>query len=119
MTQTKKKYLALSIYCLCFYAVWAVFELCIKENIGSQLIKSGIIKTMVWVLPAMLLVHKFRDAVQIGLKEMFVAKVKWRRYLWVYALLAVWALAGGFQYGFSFSLEADALIIVLFVGITE
>lgn len=119
MTQTKKKYLALIIYCLCFYALWTVFELYIKSNIGSQIIKSGIIKTTVWVLPAMLLVHKFRDTVQIGLKEMFITKVKWWRYLWVYALLAVWVLLVGVRSGFLFTLNLDALIIVLFVGITE
>ena len=117
--RTKEKYLALTLYCLCFFAVWTVFEFYIKENIGSQLIKSGVIKTAVWVLPAMLLVHQFYDSIQIGLKEMFVTKVKWWRYLWVYAILVAWALAGCFQYGFSFTLDPDALIIVLFVGITE
>jgi len=119
MAQTKKKYLALTIYCLCFYAIWTVFELFIKVNISSQFLKTGIIKTAVWVLPAMLLVHKFHDTVQIGLKEMFVTKVKWWRYLWIYALLAVWVLLGGLRSGFFFSLEPDALIIVFFVGITE
>jgi len=119
VTRTKKKYLALIIYCLCFYAVWTVFELYLKSNIGSQIIRSGVIKPLVWVLPAMLLVHQFRDTVQIGLKEMFVTKVKWWRYLWVYALLAAWVLLGGLRYGLSFALDPDSLIIVLFVGITE
>ena len=120
MTKTKQKYLALIIYSLCFYAIWSVFELFVKDHIGSQLIKSGVIKPAVWVLPAMLLVHKFRDSVQVGLKEMFTTRVKWWRYLWVYALLAAWVLLGGFQYGgLSFVIKLDALIVVLFVGITE
>ena len=50
---------------------------------------------------------------------MFVTKVAWRRYLWVYALLAAWVLLGGYRYGFSFALDPDAMIIVLFVGVTE
>jgi len=121
MTQTKKKYLALIIYCLCFYAIWTVFELYIKTNISSQFLKSGIIKTAVWVLPAMLLIYTFRDTVKIGFKEMFTTKVKWWRYLWVYALLVVWVLLGGFfQPGvLSFVITLNSLIIVLFVGITE
>ena len=120
INKTEKKYIALTIYTLCFYALWAAFELYIKENITSQLLKTGVIKAVVWVLPAMLLVYKFRDSVQIGLKEMFVTEVKWQRYLWVYALLAVWVLLGGIQYGgLSFNLAPDELIIVLFVGITE
>ena len=119
MTQTKKKYLALIIYCLCFFAIWTVFELCIKANIGSQLIKSGIIKTGIWVLPSILLIHKYQDTMKIGLKEMFITKVKWWRYLWVYTILIIWVLLGGFRRGFSFSLDPNELIIVLFVGITE
>jgi len=121
MTKTKKKYLVLIIYCLCFYTIWAIFELYIKSNIDSQVIKSGVIKPVIWVLPAMLLIHKFRDSVQVGLKDMVVTKVKWWRYLWVYALLAVYALLGGLiqEGGLSFSIDMGALIIVMFVGITE
>ena len=117
---TKRKNLTLTVYCLCFFGIWTVFEFCVKPNIASQLIKSGVIKTVVWVLPAMLLVHKFRDTVQIGLKEMFVTKVKWWRYLWVYALLIAWVLLGGLRSdGLSFVIDPDTLLIVLFVGITE
>ena len=121
MKTSDKKYPAIIIYCLCFYAVWTVFELFVKTNIDSQLIKTGVIKTAVWVVPAALLIHRFRDSVQIGLKEMFVTRVKWPRYLWVYALLAVWALSGGLLQtgGLSFSMDMDALIIVLFAGVTE
>lgn len=121
MTQTKKKYAALIIYLLLFYAVWTVFELFIKEHIRSPLVNAGVIKTAVWVLPAVLLVRKFDNGVQVGLKEMFTAKVKWWRYLWVYAILAAWVLLGGFfqQGGLSFVLNADDLVMVLFVGVTE
>jgi len=119
MTQKKKKYIALIIYSLCFYAIWAVYVMCAEESIGS--VWSGLIKTTVWVLPAMLLVHKFRDSVQISLKEMFTAKVKFHQYVWVYALLAIWVLLGGFFHsgGLSFVIDFDSMVIVLFVGITE
>jgi len=121
MTKTKKKYLTLILYNLCFFAVWTVFELFIKDKVNSQLIKSGVIKTAVWALPAMLLIHNFHDTVRIGLKEMFTAKVKWWRYLWVYALLAIWVLLGGLfrRGGLYFELGPNELITVLFVGITE
>ena len=119
MTRTKKKYLAIIIYCLCFYAIWTVNELYIKTYISSQFLRSGVIKTVVWVLPAMLLTYKFSDTVEIGLKEMFITKVKWRKYLWIYALLIAWVLIGGVQGGFSVSVDWDVVIIVLFIGITE
>ena len=121
MTWKKKKYIAIIIYGLCFYAIWTVFELCLKTNIDSQLIKTGVIKTAVWVIPAAFLIHKFRDSVRIDLKDMFMTKVKWPRYLWVYALLIIWGLCGGLVQagGLFFSVDSDALIIVLFAGITE
>jgi len=121
MSKRSKKYLALIIYCLCFFTVWTVFELYIKTNIDSQIIKSGVIKPLLWVLPAMLLIHKFSDSVSIGLKEMFTTKVKWRRYLPGYTLLIVYVLFCGFflSGGFSFSVTLNSMIIVLFVGITE
>jgi len=121
MTRIQKKYTILILYCLCFFAVWTVFELFIKPQIDSQLLRTVVIKNTVWVLPAMLLVHALSGDVQVGLKEMFVTKVKWWRYLWVYALLAVWALLGGiFQPGgLTFELTFNELVIVLFVGITE
>jgi len=119
MTQKKKKYFALIIYSLYLYSVWAVFVLCVEENIGS--VWTGIIKTIIWVLPAMLLVRRFRDSVQIGLKEMFTTKVKLYQYIWMYAILAIWVLLGGFfqSGGLSFVIDFDSMVIVLFVGITE
>lgn len=119
MTQTKKKYITLIIYCVCFYAIWALFVFRFEGTMFS--LWSGIIKTVVWVLPAMLLVHRFRDSVQISLKEMFTTKVNLFEHLWVYAVLVIWVLLGGiFQPGgFSFVIELDSMIIVLFVGITE
>ena len=121
MTKTKKKPLTLIIYILCFFAVWTVFELFIKDNINSQIIRSGVIKTVVWTLPAMILIHGFRDNVEIGLEEMFTTRVRWWRYLWVYALLAAWVMIGGLvrHNGLSFGLTPSELVTVLFVGITE
>ena len=121
VTIAHKKNITLIVYCICFFAIWTVFELFVKDSINSQLIKSGVIKTAVWTLPAMLLIHSFHENVQIGLKEMFITKVKLWRYLWIYVLLAVWVLSGGLLRpdGLSFSIEPNALIIVLFVGITE
>ncbi|MCL2514266.1 MAG: CPBP family intramembrane metalloprotease [Oscillospiraceae bacterium] len=123
MTGSKKKYTVLGAYCLCFYAVWAVFELFVKESIGSQMIKTGLIKNLAWVLPAALLIHKYPGSVQIKLKEMFTTRVRWRKYLWLFGICAVFVLAGSVMQtgGVAVSEEfgMDSIIIVLFVGITE
>ena len=119
MTQTKKKYITLIIYCLCLFAIWALFVFLFEGTMFA--LWTGIIKTIIWALPAMLLVHKFPGFVQIGLKEMFTTKVKLYQYIWMYALLAVWVLSGGFFHsgGLSFVISVDSMIVVLFVGITE
>ena len=52
----RKKYAVLIIYTVIFYGIWTVFELYIKpwldaiiENeYAAQLIKSGVIKNLVW-----------------------------------------------------------------------
>lgn len=121
----------LTIYVIVFYAVWTAWEFRVKGLITaavpnvylSQFIKSGVIKNLVWTLPAILLVNYFKNDVYIGLKEMFTAKVKPLKYLPIFAVFTVYLLVGAFvQKGgiaVSESFKVYKLITVLFVGITE
>ena len=85
MVKNKKLIITIVIYCILFYGAWAVFELLIKSqllaltnnnNAVMEFIRSGIIKNLVWTLPAIFLIKKFESDMYIGLKEMFTAKVK-------------------------------------------
>jgi len=119
------------IYSLVFYAVWAVFTLLIEPLLGDsikneillRIVKEGIIKNLVWTVPAMLLVYHFRDCVFIGLREMFTTKVKWLRYLPVFIFFTLWIAGGSFMRRKELSINEGFgipdMIIVLFVGITE
>lgn len=129
--QTKKHVpiAVLVIYCVLFYGAWAVFELLIKDHLAGgnpvvmQLLRSALIKNLVWTLPAMLLVHKYADCVFIRLKEMFTNKIPWLKLLCglgimtVYLLISAYRTHGKIALLPSFGL--DSVIIVLFVGITE
>ena len=129
--QTKKRVpiAVLVIYCVLFYGAWAVFELLIKDHLAGgnpvvmQLLRSALIKNLVWTLPAMLLVHKYADCVFIRLKEMFTNKIPWLKLLCglgimtVYLLISAYRTHGKIALLPSFGL--DTVIIVLFVGITE
>lgn len=127
---TKKKN-AILIYLLIFYSLWTLFEMWGKAQIdflvpsitAGAWIKSGIIKNLVWTMPAILLVRHFGDDVHIPLKQMFTSKVNILRWLPLFAVTAIILLAEKMIETGSVSISegfgADKLIICLFVGITE
>ena len=121
----------LIIYVIVFYIIWTVWEFWIKTFISnafgneciSQLIKSGIIKNLVWTFPAILLVQYFKSDVCIPLKEMFSTKVNWLKYLPIFILFTAYILAGAILKNGVVEIVRDfgidKIIIVLFVGLTE
>lgn len=127
----KNKNTLLIIYTIIFYAIWATFELIVKDilnnsiqnNVLCQLLKSGIIKNLVWTLPAILLIHKFKSDVYITLKEMFSTKVNWLKYMPIFAIFTVYVLGGSILNNGKLEIVSDfgvdKIIIVLFVGLTE
>lgn len=128
---TKKKTTVLIIYTIAFYVLWAFFELiakdaintAIKNNYLCQFIKSGIIKNLIWTIPAITLVKHFNDDVNVSLKEMFTAKVNWLKYMPIFGVFTVYLLAGAFLRNGRLAIVEDfgieQIIIVLFVGLTE
>ena len=122
---------ALSIYVIVFYGLWTAWEFWVKDIISasisneyvSQFIKSGVIKNLIWTLPAVLLVKRFDSQVYVGLREMFTSKVRVWKYLPVFLLFSVYLIGasvllnGGLVISEAFGLRE--LIVVLFVGITE
>ena len=121
----------LILYSIAFYTIWTLFEFLWKPviddifhgEISSQIVKTVIIKNLVWVLPAALLVHHYRDDVCIGLKEMFTTKVKWSKYLPVFLLFVLYPLVSAYLHKGSLTLNSDfgakEIIMYSFVGITE
>lgn len=127
----QNKKIVLIIYTITFYSVWAIFELFGKEFIDniieneyiSQLIKSGIIKSIVWTLPAILLIYNFKSDVYVTLKEMFSTKVNWLKYLPIFIIFTVWILIVSILQNGKLEIVSDfginEVIIVIFVGLTE
>lgn len=121
----------LIIYTLVFYAFWTVWEFWAKDFVNSavqneylsQIVKSGIIKNLLWTLPAILLIHHFRFDVYVKLKDMFALRVRLLRYFPVFLLFTVYLLIGAVlqkgRLSLSEAFGLSDLIIVLFVGITE
>ena len=125
------KTMALVLYSIAFYTIWTLFEFFGKPiidnicpgEISSQIVKTVVIKNLVWILPAALLVHHYKDDVCIGLKEMFTAKVKWLKFLPVFLLFVLYPLVCGYLREGSLTLRSDfgikQIIMYSFVGITE
>ncbi len=95
----------------------------IENECVSQIIKSGVIKNLVWTVPAILLVRHFKLDVYVSLTEMFSTKVNWLKYLPVFMIFTAYILAGSIlQNGrpeIVSDFGVDEIIIVLFVGLTE
>ena len=62
---------ALIIYIIAFYTIWALYEFfgkpvindLIPGIVSSEIVKEVVIKNLVWILPAALLVHHYKDDV--------------------------------------------------------
>ena len=119
------------VFLLVFYAVWAVYELLIKPHIDAsgispalgKLLTDGVIKNLVWTLPAVLMIKRYDPQMRISLREMFATRPKVRDMIpmllifTAYTLYLVMHSKDGFTLSPDFGLPS--IITVIFVGITE
>ena len=118
-------------YLIAFFSLWALVELVLFEKITSvvgngvlsEFIREGVIKNLVWTVPAGVLIYRFKDEVFITLKEMFSSKVNWLKYLPVFIIFTISLLGGAIlQNGkltISNNFGFENVISLLFVGLTE
>lgn len=131
MSNNVLKLPVLIVYVIVFYSIWTMWEYwgkpfisnAIENEYISQLIKSGIIKNIVWTLPAILLIKYFKTDIYVELKDMFTSKVQLLKYLPLFFLFTIYLLIGVLlekgKITISETFRFSDLIIVLFVGITE
>ncbi|MBR5948479.1 MAG: CPBP family intramembrane metalloprotease [Clostridia bacterium] len=129
MERQRLKRPVLVIYALIFYGIWSLFEFFISGAVSAaagnvliaQFIKSGIIKNLVWTLPAVFLIHFFQDDSYLRLKEMFTNRVNIFKYVPLFLAFTAYVLLAALltRGNISASIGGDELIILLFVGITE
>lgn len=131
MLKNKKLTAAFAIYALCLYSVWALMEIVlypimndnISEPLLTELLRDGLIKNLVWTLPAVLLIKHFSSELYIGIKELFSFKKECIKYCLIALVLAAIVVGGALirNHGFSVSKDFDSsmLITSLFVGLSE
>lgn len=121
----------LIIYVVVLYGVWTPWEFWVKpfldvvipNKLIGQVVKSGIIKNLIWTVPAVLLIRYFQSDMHIVWREMIHTKVNWLKYLPVFAGFTTYIMIGAVIKNGSLALSeefgVDKLIVVLFVGLTE
>lgn len=120
----------LAAYSICFYAIWAIYEFLVRplvDGIGNEiistLIKDGLIKCSIWVIPSLILIHKNEPQLKYSLKDMFTLRKSDLKYFLILPLFAAYIVFGlvvhGNRLAISNSFGLSDIIVVLFVGITE
>ena len=91
MFKNKKLTAVLIVYTVVFYAVWAAVTLLLSRSIEetvrapfSDLIKDGLLKSLVWALPALILIYKNRE--DMHFREQFVPKSGWKEFAAVFVI---------------------------------
>lgn len=131
MLRNKKLTTAWVLFAVWLYGAWAVTELLLVPQLQKAvpneyllvLLRDGLLKNVIWTLPACLLIRHFSRSLAIPAKELFSFHRKDLRYLLpLGGLLAVFVVLGAvMRHGFSLSesFHPSQLLIVPFVGISE
>lgn len=135
MIKAKNIAITLSIYYVGLFTVWLAVEwlfhsklISTSDPVNYWLIQSGVkegaLKILIWLMPAILLIHAYRSQLYITLDQMFRAKVNWFKLLPIFLLFTLYLVVGAYNIfdgtmsivpGFVWS----QLLWVLFVGVTE
>ena len=131
MLKNRKLTAAWLLFSVWLYGAWTVSELLLvpilREAVPNEyllvLLRDGLLKNVIWTLPACLLIRRFSSSLAIPAKELFSFQRKDLRYLLpLGAFLIVFVLLGAImRHGFSLSesFHPSQLLIVLFVGVSE
>ncbi len=120
----------LVLYSIIFYLAWTAYHFFIEPLLMKipnealyTFLGDGLIKNLLWTLPAVILINKYKDSLSLSLKEMFTFTKESVKYLWVFpaflAYIVISILIHGGTIGINKDFGLADIIVVLFVGITE
>lgn len=120
----------LAVYSVLFYLAWTAFHFFVEPLISkipneavSSILSDGLIKNLIWTLPALILIRKNSDKLSVGFRDLFSFRKESLKYLWIFPAFAAYIIFGilihGGTPGISSSFGAAEIITVIFVGITE
>jgi membrane protease YdiL (CAAX protease family) len=118
-------------YLLLFFAVWTLYHFFVKDWLAASisptwlctLVQDGVLKNLIWTLPAYCLLCVFAEDAYVKPKQLFRLHAQCLPWLAVFVLFAVYLLLGAYRQNGSLHVQSDfgisAVITVLFVGLTE
>ena len=57
-------------------------------------IKEGLLKILLWLIPVLWLIRRYKAHLYISLKDMFAQKVNWLKQLPIFALFTIYIVVG-------------------------
>lgn len=135
MAKTKNIAITLGVYYVALFTVWLAVEWLFHSNLISTSdpvrywliqsgVKEGVLKILIWLMPAILLIRTYKSRLYLSLEEMFQSKVNWAKLLPIFLFFTVY-LVGGAYYVFDGKISIaqgfvwPQILWVLFVGVTE
>ncbi|MDE7390659.1 MAG: CPBP family intramembrane metalloprotease [Lachnospiraceae bacterium] len=120
----------LVVYSVLFFAAWFAYEFALLpliEGIGNSTVESlledGVIKNLIWTVPAIFMVSKYRSEMSVNLRELFKFDKSQLKYLWIFAAFAGYIILSKVIHGGKLAVNDsfgwDKVIVCLFVGVTE
>lgn len=122
---------ALLVFFIGFYLAWTVVELLLVPTLERHITSEALVtffidvlvKNLLWTLPALLLVRKYRDSAYIPQQVFF--RLRKVHAIWLlavpviaaYVLIPAYFRSGGLSISEDFGLSS--VLVVLFVGLTE
>lgn len=127
--QLTKLQKTLFIFIPLFYLAWALTELVLMPIFETEfppdstalfLIKEGVLKILIWIVPEVLLIRQFRDEMYIPLKEMCTLRFNWLHFGLLLAGVCAFVIGSQLvhEHTLHFHLKWELLGFLL-VGITE
>lgn len=125
-TLARRPFKVFMLYSLLLYTVWAIIEIWLTPSMPSlqnEWVKEIAVKGLVWVLPTVFLIYKYRFYLLLQPKVMFRNKGSWGVCLPWIILFSVYIGAGSLIQqstpDFSISTVASSLVIALSIGVAE
>lgn len=130
MREKKQLRMALIIFSISLYLVWAVVELfivpCMEGHLtleAVEVIKETVIKIVVWFIPAAILCIHFSDFMYVKKQEIFAFKAGWIRWVPMFLILGVYQLISAYVTNGSISVsetfKVSDILLAFTVGISE
>lgn len=134
MTKNRQNLTRISVYYVALLLVWLFVEALFHSKFIASTdsgtywflqngIKEGVLKVLIWLVPAIILIRKYRGNLRISLTEMFTNSVRWTHYVPVFIVFTLYIVGGAYlkqgSFHFAEGLIWQQFIYILFVGITE